>query len=918
MKKKVLKIIGGVILLVVVLLVATPFFFKGKIADILKNKVNNSINAQFDFAGADLALFSSFPYAKVTLENITLINRVPFQGDTLFAAKEVALSMSVKELLKDASEPLVLKSLKVDGGRLNIKVDKEENANYDIALAQEGQQEAVGNDASQSEFTLSLESYEISDAIINYGDASTGMYLRLDEMNHKGKGDLSMEISELDTQTSALVSFEMDSTKYLNRNRVKLNALIGVDLNENKYTFLKNEALVNQLALVFDGFIKLNEDHQEVDIRFKTASSDFKNFLAVIPEAYSKNIENVSTTGNFTVAGQFNGVVDDTHIPKFKIDINSENASFKYPDLPKSVRNVFIDTEITNSTGVTEDTYVDIRRVSFMIDGDKFNMVAKIRDLMGNTKVDAQLDGRMNLANISKAYPVPSDLDLKGILNADISTTFDMASIEQKKYENTKTKGTLQLKDFEYKSDEIPKPLILKSTAVTFNPSTVNLTELKGVTGKTDFDITGTIDNLLGFMFNNEKVEGKFNLKSNTFAIKDFMVPDTDEVNKEGEKTTSDSPASTVEKIKIPSFLDCTINASANTVVYDNLRLKDVKGTLTIRDEKATLSNMTSSIFDGKLALNGEVSTKGAIPTFAMDLGMNNFSISETFKELEMFRTLAPIAKILHGAMNSEVHISGNLKDDFTPNLLTISGNILAELMTSEIDAEEAPLLTALDGKLNFLNLEKLNFKDLKTTLTFEDGMVKVKPFTINYKDFAIDIAGSHSFDQTLSYTATVQVPAKYLGKEVSQLMARINESSLEALAIPVTANIGGVYNNPTVTTDLTSGIKNVTAQLVEIEKQKLIHKGKDKAKDVIGDILAKNQKTTDSTKKENSEKVKDVLGGLLGGSAKKTDTTKKDSVGSVNKETQKEAQKEAAKKILGGIFGTKKDSENTKKDSIN
>lgn len=412
-------------------------------------------------------------------------------------------------------------------------------------------------------------------------------------------------------------------------------------------------------------------------------------------------------------------------------------------------------------------------------------------------------------------------------------------------------------------------------------------------------------------MFNKEKVEGNFNLTSNTFALNDFMVSETTEENTGDKQGSAQSPTVATEKIKIPSFLDCTINAAANTVLYDNLRLSNVKGTLRIKDEKAILSNMTSSIFDGKLALNGEVSTKQDTPTFAMSLGMDQFKIEETFKALEMFRTLAPIAKILQGTLNSDIKISGNLKDDFTPDLGTISGNVLAELMTDKIDAQSAPLLTALDDKLSFLDLEKLNLKDLKTTLSFENGVVQVKPFTLNYKDFAIEVAGSHAFDQTLNYAATIQVPAKYLGTEVTQLMAKIDESSLDNLTIPVTANIGGAYTSPTVTTDLTSGIKTVTAQLVEIEKQKLINKGKDKAQDIIGDILAKNQKTSDSTKKENQDKVKDVLGGLLGNDSKKADSS-----GTTNKEAEKEAQKETAKKILGGIFGKKQEGD--KKDSVN
>ena len=74
--------------------------------------------------------------------------------------------------------------------------------------------------------------------------------------------------------------------------------------------------------------------------------------MAVIPEAYRKNIENVTTTGNFEVNGALTGVVDDTHIPKFDIKIQSQNASFKYPDLPKSVNNIHLLTNIVNETGL--------------------------------------------------------------------------------------------------------------------------------------------------------------------------------------------------------------------------------------------------------------------------------------------------------------------------------------------------------------------------------------------------------------------------------------------------------------------------------------------------------------------------------------------------------------------------------------
>jgi len=50
--------------------------------------------------------------------------------------------------------------------------------------------------------------------------------------------------------------------------------------------------------------------------------------------------------------------------------LTSKNASFQYPDLPKSVKNIVIDTHIINETGLMNDTYVNLDQLSFTIDQD--------------------------------------------------------------------------------------------------------------------------------------------------------------------------------------------------------------------------------------------------------------------------------------------------------------------------------------------------------------------------------------------------------------------------------------------------------------------------------------------------------------------------------------------------------------------
>ncbi|MDF4202051.1 AsmA-like C-terminal region-containing protein [Maribacter sp. SA7] len=911
MGKKILKIVGILLVLIIVVLIAAPFFLEAKIGEIIKSNVNHNVNATLDFSEANLSLISSFPNAEVDFKNVVLLNKAPFKGDTLFKAENLDLTMGIMQLFKNEGDAIAINNINLDGAFINVVVDKEENANYDIALASDPANTVEEEAGATDGFNLDLQSYEITNTRIYYTDNSTGIAFKLDDFQHTGTGDLSLATSELDTHTDAFISLEMDSVNYLSKNKIKLDALIGIDLNENKYSFLKNEALLNQLPLVFDGFIKLNETNQEVDLTFKTPSSDFKNFLGVIPEVYSKNIEDVTTTGNFAVNGNFKGVVDETHIPTFHIALKSDNASFKYPDLPKAVSNVFFDIQLDNKTGIAEDTYVNINKASFKIDEDKFNLTSNISELMGNTKVKAHMDGDMNLANISKAYPVPEEYNLKGMLKADITTAFDMQSVEKEQYEKTSTAGNLSLTDFEYNSEELANPVKFKAASLTFNPKTVTLNNLNGTTGTTDFDATGTINNLLGFMFNDEKVEGNFNLKSNSFALSDFMVAETETASTTGEEAAASEGTVQEEKIKIPSFLDATINADAKKVLYDDIVLSDVKGVLKIKDETATLSNMTAGMFGGKIAFNGDVSTKNETPTFNMKLDLNQLGIQETFASVDLFQTIAPIAKMLNGKLTSDISLSGNLTDDLMPNLLSLTGEMFADLMTEEVNTEDAPVLNSLVSNLNFIDLKQLNLKDLKTSLSFNDGIVVVKPFTLNYKDIAINVDGSHSFDQKLDYKATLQVPAKYLGSDITNLIAKIDDPSLADLTIPVVANIGGLYNSPQVSTDMTTGVKQLTNKLIEVEKQKLITKGTDKAKDLIGGLISGNKTSEDTTgtsATSTKTSAKDILGNILS-TKKDTATTTSTKSDSVPVQTEKEAVKEKAKDILGGLFGKKKDS---------
>jgi hypothetical protein len=886
--KKFLKIIGIVLLIFIAILIAIPFVLESKIDTIVQNYADENLNAELSFDDISLSLISSFPKAEVSVENLKITNRAPFEGENLVTAKSLSFEMGMMQLLNGTEDPLEINEIIADELLLVIKTNKTGAVNYDITKETETSTVTAETESSAG-FSFDIDNYELNNSAFTYIDDTSNLIFYLTEINHKGKGIFSGGKSELNTNTEANVTFAMDSTEYLSNNSIKLDALIDLDLEQQKYTFKENKAYINALPLEFDGYVQMVEAGQQIDITFKNPEASFKDFLAVIPKAYAKDIENVNTTGNFTVNGIVKGLVSDETIPTLDINLNSNNASFKYPDLPKSVRNIAIDASVKNTTGNVDDTFVNIDKLNFQIDEDIFKSEIHVKNLTKNQQIDAKLDGVLNLANITKAYPIELENELSGILKANISTSFDMNALETNAYQRIKNSGSISMSNFIFSSEDIINPIQINKADLTFKPGTVNLNSFDALTGKSDFSATGTINNLIGFLVSDKKLEGNFNLNSNTFALSDFMAED-ETTNKTSNDTTSNTTAGS-ESLKIPAFLDCTINANAKTVIYDNLNLKNVKGQLTIKDQNASLKNMTTDIFNGQLGISGNVSTKADKPSFDMNLAMQNFDISQSFKDLDMLKALAPIAKVLQGKLNSTINVSGFLDQSFSPDLSSISGSAIADILTDNIDAANSPLLTSLDSKLDFIDFSKLDLKDLKTKLSFENGQVTVKPFTVNYKDIPIVVSGSHSFSNTMNYNAVLQVPAKYLGSDVNQLLGKINDSDVNNITIPVTANIGGTFTSPNIKTDLTSGVSNLTKQLIEIEKQKLINTGKDKVTDLIGGLLGGNTNSTktdsttttnNTTKQTTEDKVKEgvgnILGGLLGGKKKTSDTKAQDS----------------------------------------
>ena len=833
--KKVLKWIVGTLLFLIILLATAPYLFKHKIRQMVENTINKNINATVSFEDLDLSFFKNFPLANVKIKNTKVINKLPFEGDTLFYAQQIDLNMKITELFKGKEETMQLKSFSTNNSLVNILTNKEGNTNYDIVISKESTQ---ASSELSSSFSLGIQKYTISNMSFIYHDSSSQLKMKVDSIYHSGVGNFKQNILDLDTHTKAYVSLDMNNSNYMNRLPVAMDAIIGIDLENSKYSFKENKGFINQLPLEFSGFIQLvgDEGNQLYDLSFKTPTSSFKNLLAVLPAQYSGDLETIKTEGNFDTKGFVKGTLSKETIPTFDISFVSRNAMFHYPNLPKSVQDINVNSRIVNSTGNLNDTYVSIKEFAFRIDKDVFNANGKVSNIIENPNVNLMAKGTINLENLSKAYPITLEQQFSGILKADVSSSFDMNSVTEKKYQNIKNTGLIRLDRFKYEGKDVAKPFFIEKTSVSFNPDKIKLNDFIAKTGDSDINVQGNLQNFYGFLFKNEVLKGDFTLRSNQLKVSDFMTT-SEETTQKGNTTE--------QVVKIPAFLDCKFKASAKRVVYDDISLSNVSGDIVVKDETIDLRKLDMRALGGLIKLNGKVSTKEKVADFAMNLNLQGVDIQESFSKLTSLKSIAPIANVIGGKMNSTFKISGDLLQDLTPNLKTISGDLLGVLLGTKLKAENSKVLSYLGKEVSFIDIDKLNLEKVKTYITFKDGNVVVKPFKVKYKDINVNIGGTHSFDQSMNYNLVFDVPAKHLGKDVTNLLSKLSKKEQNDIGtVPVKATLSGNFSNPQIKTDIKQATSDFTTKLVKQQKDKLVNKGKDKLLNLL------NKKGDTNTKK--------------------------------------------------------------------
>jgi uncharacterized protein involved in outer membrane biogenesis len=821
--RKGLIIIGIVLAVIVGTMVAVPLLFQDKIYEEVKKAANEAVNAKVEIGSVELSLFRSFPKVSVELKEIEITCIGEFKDQVLFKVENIYTAINLSGLW---SGNVDISNVTIDKPLVMLKVNSSGKANWDIVKATT-EEEAKEETDDESNMVINLEKVEINNASFSYTDESSPLTFSLKNGNIVVSGEMRGNNSILDAKVKIEnLTLDYEGTNYMKNVSIQIESEIQSDFEKMIFSLLDNEILVNKLPLKAEGSFSMPDDNYNFDISFTSPNSQLGELLGFIPAEYQSYIEGVETDGNFSFEGFIKGVYNYNEYPAFGLDINLKNGWLKYPELPDKIEGIEIVANVSKPQGDLDLIIINIKSIKASVKDNHVSGMLKVTTPLSDAKIVGNIDGKIDFSSLADVIPMDS-VELKGIIDMEISFAGNYSDIEKEQYSSFKTGGTVVMQNFEYASNDLPEKVSISSAKMTLSPENIKLNELIGKVGRSDFAAKGSFSNYWAYILSNETLKGKMTLNSRLLDINQLMY-EPNESPSETEKEKADTVSTVIE---IPDNIHFIIQASINRMLYDKMVITNTKGKLIIKDKKLIIDGLNMHMLSGEVAVSGEYFTpdKNA-PEFNFKMNLQDFNIPSAYRSLSTVRNLMPVAGNSTGSFSSGFTMKGKLGNDMSPLLQTLNGN--GNFISNNVEIVGAKVFQEISKYFVKGKFDRVSVDDFKTKFKIVNGGMEVVPFKTNIAGQEATISGFQTVSQELNYNIDFMVNKKDLDKDVLGFMSFV--PGMENIdKLPVGVRIEGTFTKPEVKVDLSEARK-----LVEAEFKKKSSKEIEGAAKKIGDQL--------------------------------------------------------------------------------
>jgi hypothetical protein len=469
-----------------------------------------------------------------------------------------------------------------------------------------------------------------------------------------------------------------------------------------------------------------------------------------------------------------------------------DNGYVKSAEFPLPLEQVFLTTSVV-SPGDMVNTVIHLSRFQMLLDNEKFEATAKVKNL-DNISYEATLKGIIDLAKMTKVYPI-ENTTLTGRIHADIATKGTMADIDAGNYQHTATSGTMTIDKLTYSATDFKQGASIDKARFSFTPDKMNIENMSGLAGKSDYAVNGYFANYMGYIFGGKDstLKGVLNYSGKKLDVNEWMTED------ETDAAPADTATSAMTVVEVPKNLDFVFNAKVNSVLYDNLDLQNFAGGVIVKNGILTLDDLNFLTLGGKFKMDASYNTQNMKdPRYTMNMDINQLAFKEAYKAFNSVKKLASVAKNIEGNMDLHLEAKGSLDQGMNPIYNTMNGGGTLNIPSASL--QNSKVLDGLASVTKMKGLSPLELKNVKVNFEIKDGNVILEPFDVKAGDIKMNISGKNKLEGDMDYIVKMDVPTGALGVAAGDAISNLTGTKVSAPKnVKMDLNVTGTVDNPKV-----------------------------------------------------------------------------------------------------------------------
>ena len=839
-------VLGSVVALIVLALVVIPIVFKPQLLKMAQNELNKQLNAEVQFADLDISLIRHFPQASISLESLSVVNKAPFEGDTLASLANFTVRVNLLSLF-DLSN-LEVHEILLDRPRIYGHRDSLGRANWDIALKDSTAttKEKTGSESGETNLRLKLRKFEIRDAIVSYLDDSTLLDARLKHLNFTLGGDLGLK------QTQLALALDIDSVHfasggltYVPNLRFGFKASIDADLENKIFKLADNEIALNDFILSLAGQVGMRGEAMDTDLTLVTNKAEIAGLLSLVPALYTQDLKGLKTSGTLQLSGFVKGTMYEKQLPNAEVKLTINNGTFQYAALPKAVTGLELDF-LAKVNGTAQDSSIlQLNNLALKLGGNPVRLQARVTTPLSDPNLWAKAEGHVELGTLGEFFPL-GDRKLTGSVDLDLKAAALLSAVKKQKFEQCTIDGFLGMKNVKLTQAMAEQDALLNDLAFRFSQKALTLEKFDANIGSSDVRIVGGISNFLPYYFGKEIIEGNLEVASKKLDLRE-LLPNSTEEKQEAVKDSTASVKLTPEQLDLFRRISFALRVNIENLFFQEYEMTKAGGRIDIKDGEVRIGNLGCVLFGGDARISGLLDLKTESYSSALDVNVKDFDVAACAQGTKMVRDLVPGIEYCTGHVGVKFTSNCSLDENFAPQLETV--NATGRLDVGELAIKNAPLFLKFGEVLGNNDLANPTFKGGSANFEIEKGTLTIEPYNLKIKEVEGDIGGQVKLDQTMDMRLNATLPSSMLGKlgtSLSSLVSGYVKDFAMPAKLPVWIRATGNVASPKIDFGLDKVGTDNAKELVKEKVAEVIDKAKERAKEEADKLIAEAQKKAD------------------------------------------------------------------------